>query len=325
MSAKTNHFRIGVFVLAGVGLMFAALFAFGAFSRFELKTNFETYVAGDVEGLSVGSPVKLRGVLVGAVTAIKFTRTQYDDKDGHYILVEFQMKDRLIPLSPGGHAAAELEQEIQLGLRARVKSQGITGTSFVSLEYLDPKLSPPVAVSWTPRHHYIPSAESQFGQILTSIEKTLRNLEKIDLGQTLQRVESLLNDTSLVVSNLHKVNFEKLAGGADTLIADTRVTNQRLQELLATTQQTLTNLNLAGVSRHTGQFLADASTTNAKLQQLLDHLDELGAGPLRDSLVQARQTIAEAGEVLRDLKQYPSGFLLGQPPPPARSVTRTGK
>jgi len=37
MSAKTNHFKLGVFVLAGIALLVAGILAFGARSAFEKK------------------------------------------------------------------------------------------------------------------------------------------------------------------------------------------------------------------------------------------------------------------------------------------------
>ena len=67
MSERASAFRIGVFVAVGVAIVIAALFLFGIRSAFQPTYKFETYTTGEVEGLSVGSIVTLRGVEVGKV------------------------------------------------------------------------------------------------------------------------------------------------------------------------------------------------------------------------------------------------------------------
>src|SRR6202142_2262712 len=57
-----EQLQLGLFTLGGLLLLVAGLLAFGARSYFVRTSLFETYVAGEVPGLSVGSPVELRGV-----------------------------------------------------------------------------------------------------------------------------------------------------------------------------------------------------------------------------------------------------------------------
>ena len=78
MSEKASQFRIGIFVILGVAIVLAGLFLFGIRSAFQPTYMFETYTTGDVEGLSVGSVVKLRGVAVGKVTEIGFSWNMYE-------------------------------------------------------------------------------------------------------------------------------------------------------------------------------------------------------------------------------------------------------
>src|SRR5271170_7591670 len=139
MSAKTNNFKLGIFTLVGIGLLVTAILAFGAWSNFEKKTLFETYVAGDVSGLSVGSAVEFRGVRVGKVTHIGFSWNEYQDSQPGSVVVVFEIKDDVFvtPLGSGWHE--QLQAAIDRGLRARLKSQGVTGTCIMSLEYLDPE------------------------------------------------------------------------------------------------------------------------------------------------------------------------------------------
>ena len=73
MSKPINNFKLGLFTLCGVALFVAGIIVFGARSYFKPTQQYETYIAGDVTGLTVGSGVELRGVNVGKVTGIDFS------------------------------------------------------------------------------------------------------------------------------------------------------------------------------------------------------------------------------------------------------------
>jgi hypothetical protein len=46
---------------------------------------------------------------------------------------------------------------------------------------------------------------------------------------------------------------------------------------------------------------------------------------LNQTLAKARQTIQNMNEVMDELKQYPSGFIFGQPPPRLKEVQPANK
>ncbi len=78
MSEKASQFRIGVFVSVGAAILLTGLFVFGIRTAFQPTYMFETYSTDNVEGLSVGSIVTLRGVPVGKVTEIGFSWNMYE-------------------------------------------------------------------------------------------------------------------------------------------------------------------------------------------------------------------------------------------------------
>jgi ABC-type transporter Mla subunit MlaD len=208
MSVKTNHFQIGLFVLSAVALLIAGLLAFGARSYFEPKFTVETFVEGNVDGLSVGSPVKLRGVPIGQVTRIGFTWNDYHGSTNTYITVEFEVEKSSSPVRMAGDDT-HLAEATKAGLRAIVKSQGITGTSFVSLERLDPARNPPPPIDFTPRHYYIPSAPSQFTKMLDSVEESLRSLRQLDFGAINNGVTNLLASINQFGARLEQLDLKR--------------------------------------------------------------------------------------------------------------------
>lgn len=322
MSTKTNNLKIGVFVLIGFALLVGGLFAFGVRRHLEPKTDFETYVKEDVEGLSVGSPVKLRGVPVGQVTRINFTWNDYPDGGKGYVVVEFEIKDSVSPLPAGPERDKMLQDEIRKGLRARIKGQGITGTSIVSLEYLDPAENPPLVVDWIPARHYIPSVPGQFSQMLASIEKSLRNLEKLDFELLNTSLGNSLDSLSKVLRQIEGMQLADIGTNVNRLVTDLRGTNGKLKDFLDESRGAVQGMKLEELARRAEGLFAKLTDLASRLDVSLGNLDTRSLGP---TLQNARQATDQLNEVLHDLKQYPAGFIFGEPPPPARSVDRTRK
>ena len=322
MSTPTNNFKIGAFVLLAIALLTAGLFSFGIRHRFEPKSKFETYVTEDVEGLSVGSAVKLRGVPVGKVTGINFTWNAYPDEGQGYVVVEFEIKDSVSPLPKSPQRDERLQAEIRKGLRARIKGQGITGISIVSLEYLDPSENPPLEVKWVPNTHYIPSAPAQFSQVINSIEKSLRNFEKLDFELINRTLRQSLDAMSSVLRQLEQLQIAVIGTNVNGLVTELRSTNGKLKDFLDETRGTVKKMQLDELARQADTLLRELADVSARFDSTLQSLD---TAPIQQTIQNARQATDRLNAVLHDLKQYPSGFLFGQPPSAARSVERPRK
>src|SRR5262245_44652002 len=142
VSAKTHHFRIGLFVLAGALLLIGALFALGLRAYFGDRDVFETYVTGKVENLSVGALVTLRGVTIGKVSSIEFVGTAYPEYKQQYVLIRFEIPKGTVWRADKDNIQQMLDIEVAHGLRARIQGQGFLGANILALEYVDPKIYP---------------------------------------------------------------------------------------------------------------------------------------------------------------------------------------
>ena len=304
-------------MLIGIGLLIVGLFAFGARSYFQERRVFETYVPGAVQGLSVGSPVKLRGVPIGKVTFIGFVWNEYPEFGTEYVLILFEVPKDTSLLPPTTNIQAMLNIQIARGLRARVQGQGLTGNSILALDYLDPAQNPPLQVPWTPRHYYIPSAPSQFTEMLASVEKTLKHLEKVDLTVVVARLDKVLGSAEQLVTNIDQVNFDKLGTNANALIAELRDSNTQLQMTLTEAQAAIKGTDLPAVGRNTQALEARLSDLAGELHRVVAGLD---SGNLNETLANAREATEQLNVLLGELKQQPSSILFSKPPPPAQSV-----
>jgi ABC-type transporter Mla subunit MlaD len=323
MNKHTNNFKLGLFTLGGLALLVAGILAVGARGYFVRTSVFETYVAGEVPGLAVGSPVELRGVRVGKVRKINFSWNEYQETDPSYVVVEFEMRDDVTPLPPGAARSQMLQSAIERGLRARLKSQGITGTSLLSIEYLNPTENPPARVPWRPNHIYIPAAPGLLGELVASIEKSLHNLERLDFGALNQLLQSDLKSAGQVLDRAKEVDFGALSTNANSLLTEIRGSNTNLQSFIANADGTVKRMKLEKLARDLDGLFGEVQETVAGLKPGLMNID---FDSLNQTLANANRTLRNLDDVVLELKLYPSGFLFGNPPFPVKKVRpATGK
>jgi paraquat-inducible protein B len=331
LSARTHHFRIGLFVLIGAVLFIGGLLAMGLKSYFGLKQTYETAVTGKIENLSVGALVKLRGVTVGKVSSIDFVGVDHAKFKQEYVVIQFQLPKGTIWAADEGDIQKTIDKEVALGLRARVQGQGFLGANIIALEYVDPAMYPVEPIPWKPDHYYIPSAPSQFNRVFTSLEKTLRHVEDLDLAQVTDRAEKLIEAADRLVANINRVDFDQLGTNANSLVIEFRQTNRGIQQTLADAQGALTDArgaikdaqgaikdaDLAGIRRDTAALEAKLTSDATELRRVLASVD---TGELNGSLANVRSATDELILLLHNLEQQPSSVLFSKPPKPVSEM-----
>ena len=322
MSAKTHHFRIGIFVLAGAALFVTALFAVGLKAYFGKRDIFETYVTGKVENLSVGALVKLRGVTIGKVSSIDFAGTEYPDFKEQYVVIQFEVPRGTVWSAETNNVQKLIDQEVARGLRARVQGQGFLGANIVALEYVDPELYPPDPIPWTPKHYYIPSAPNQFNRVMASLEKSLHHAEDLDFVALLDKANKLIEAANRLAGNVNQVDFKELGTNAVALIVDFRETTHGLQRTLADAQNAINGADLPGVSRDATALLAKLSSAATEMRRLLASVD---TGELNGSLANVRAATDELIVLIHDLEQRPSSVIFSKFPHPMTELEKPPK
>jgi ABC-type transporter Mla subunit MlaD len=322
MSAKTNHFKLGLFVLGAVALLFAGLLAFGAKSYFSPKTRFETAFPGDVAGLSVGSRVEFRGVPVGKVTRITFAWVLYPKSKSRLIIVQFDVDDEMVLLPPDMSMKLALQQMTDKGLRAMVKGQGITGTSLLAMEMLNPNSYPPLTLDYKPRELYVPSAPAQFTRMLEAIERSLDHIQRLDIVGIGQGITNALGSVAQLSDKLGKLDLQAISTNANSVLAEVKNAAVKLQDAVGQVQETIKSMKLDTVSQNADGLVSGLRESNTKLQTVLD---KVGAVPLQQTVTELQRALESLNDVLTELKRYPSGFLFGKPPPPVPGMQPTGQ
>jgi len=326
MSAKANYFKLGMFIIVAVVLGIAAVLVLGAGRLLQKKYTIETYLDQSVQGIDVGSKVKYRGVAIGQVRRIGFTADRYSNRtagsnEHSYVLVEIEVTSLPFATVSPDQLAENLPREVRHGLRTRLTSQGVTGTSYVEIDYLDPAKYPPLPIDWEPMNPYIPSAPSVFTKIVSSAEDLFTELDNIDFARIANNVELL------IVSLDEKVNqlpLGVLGTNAAGLLSDVRETNHRLQKLLDRPEIDSLFKDASSAVAGLRRTAESPALTNsvAQLQKTLRRIDQLAAGKDNDlevALGNLRVLTENLKELSENAKRFPAQLFFGEPPKPSQT------
>ena len=352
MSLKANYFKLGLFVIGAIISGAIVLVVIGSGRWFQPKLTIETYFNESVQGLDIGSKLKYRGVSIGEVTRIGFTYNKYQldrpmAQRARYVLVEAQIEPRLL----GGRAAAgditnpqNAQMEIDRGLRVRLAPQGITGTSYLEIDYVDPP--PPILqIDWKPDNTYIPGAPSTVTALINSASEIMDRLHKLDIEATLANLNKLLvttNDRVAAVdtralsqrldrvlakteTKLDGIDAKKLSDEAVALLTELRESNVELKKTLANPAlQKLPDDTAAAVARIRA-IVDDPNLPKSigSLSRTLGRIDRIlggGEADLTVTLENLRQITDNLRDLTEDAKRYPANLILGEPPPQPERV-----
>jgi ABC-type transporter Mla subunit MlaD len=322
MSEKASQFRIGLFVALGVAIVLAALFLFGIRSAFQPTYMFETYSTGSVDGLSVGSVVKLRGVAVGKVTEIGFSWNMYEVGNPACVVVRCKVEQAVSPEQWKADFPTQVQTLVDKGLRAVVQTEGITGSSIVALQNMDPKKYPPLKFPWKPKYWYVPSAPSELGRLLASVDRTLANLENFDVGGLSRRLDQVLVTADAALTKFQQLDVKAISSNANRTLSDADGAVLEIKGLVTDARQELQSMQLAAVGSDANRLLTNL---DVRLGLLIDKLSAIDVRSLNDTLAGTRDAARSLNEALEELKRYPSGFLFGGAPPLAPVLEKEKK
>ncbi len=203
-----------------------------------------------------------------------------------------------------------------------MQGQGITGTSIVALQTLDPKQYPPLTFPWKPEYPYIPSAPSQFGQILASVDRILQNLEKLDVPKISASATRTLDSADAALRKLGDLDFSGVSRNVNQLADDASSAVLEVRGLAEDARRTLQGMQLEAVGKDAGKLV---NNLDSRLSILIEKLDELDVRALNETFAGTRDAARNLNDALEELKKHPSGFLFGGAPPPAAGLDREKK
>jgi len=270
MSIRVNPTLIGAFVLGAAALAIGAILVVGGRQWFKRPVPCVMAFDGSVTGLTVGAPVRFRGVTLGAVSDI---RLRYGDP--RIVVVVNIDPSRIqgfrVQMAPA-EAERIVEESVRKGLRGQLQLQSLlTGQLYVGLDFFPD--TPAGRTENDQGRCEIPTIpQSSLAQVQEQMKKLMTGIEQLPLKETLEAVARAGNA------------IEKLAASPE-IPAVLRSADRTMQEA----QVLVRNLN-AKVDPTVGSLQATLDQAQRTIdgvgrdvQRLVQNIDAR-VGPLADSL-----------------------------------------
>lgn len=227
MAEKNQKMKIGIFIITGFLLLLTTLFFLGLSDIFIDKVQLVTRFRESVQGLTVGSPVKYRGVQVGTVSGISIMMQKKN------VWVSMEIEPRFFRGMDKSGFERAFRKELQNGLACRMEFAGITGMKFIDLDYFRNAEASLQIPDDLPDNNaiYVMSVPSTFQDLSTAVVNAMERLSKIRFEEISEEIErSLTSLNTLLADPAIKATIAKLNEAAANLESSTGAINQAVNE-----------------------------------------------------------------------------------------------
>jgi phospholipid/cholesterol/gamma-HCH transport system substrate-binding protein/paraquat-inducible protein B len=290
-NANPNYFRLGVFVIAAIAVLISVILIFGSGQLFKKSFYVETYIKQSVTGLDVGAAVRFRGVKIGQVSFIGLTGDMYEkdipyNERRQYVVVRMQIFGENVDVN-------QIHDFVSKGLRARVKSMGITGVNYIEFDF-SPKTASEnsdLPYSWKPEYPVIPSLPNQADEIISGIQKLIDGMNQLNIDGTQQKFDQLLGNLNVLMAGDGKKN--------QGLINSVKDMNVILERIAKVTDKDELNIMMRELIGTMVAIRQTVTTMQGDTQLTIENL---------------KQTSEQLNEFSRIASQSPSSIIWGEPP-----------
>jgi paraquat-inducible protein B len=318
MSKRVSPAVIGAFVVASFAILVVALIVVGSGKMFTRPIRFICMFQGNLNGLKIGAPVKVRGVQIGTVAMIelRLLPSQGRMKPGVRglrlpVIIDV---DRSQLLARGGTGAA-LEQSgfddmIKQGMRAQLATESLlTGLLYIDL---DVHPTAPINLALEPGGPYreIPTVQTGLEQLQERLTHALDKFEKIDFQALVVSITDAANSIKTLTGSPElKVTMESLKGTIANL--NQAINSARALINNANSQVGPLVADIRESSDEANKTMKDTRAALVGLQQTLDPNAPLAVRLNRalDSLTETSQSL---GEFTDYLQRNPGALVRGR-------------
>jgi paraquat-inducible protein B len=149
--------------------------------------------------------------------------------------------------------------EVERGLRVHLAPQGITGTNYLELDYVDSLPAPVLPIDWVPDNIYIPSTPSTVSTFVSAASEIIDRLHRLDIETTIANLNKLLVTATDRVASLDTAGISQGVTGI----------SQRTEKTLAKIEKTLDGIASKRLSDEAVGLLAELRQTNGELKTFL--------------------------------------------------------
>ncbi len=217
MNAKTNYTLVGLFVIMSIVLIFVFVIWLISPGNEKALAPFKIFFTESVSGLNIDSPVKYRGVTVGKVTKMHINQANIEE-------IEVDI-------------SVDSDAPIKTDTVAKLKSQGITGLSYIDLSE-GSKNAPllkkgqkeiPVIKSVP---SFLVKVEESFGSISVNLSKTFASLQLLLSDENQEEITKILKHTAQSMAKIDEALDAKSIDNFHKLMASARSTAEKMDTMM---------------------------------------------------------------------------------------------
>lgn len=318
MSSEKSYFRLGLFVLVGIGLIVAGVIVFGAGIFFQPKFNVETSVTESVQGLDIGADVRYQGVQMGRLKNVHLGASLAADSDtktrlalAKQVILVMELYDDRLPERKEMSRRQQIEEAVTSGMRVRMAKGGLTGPNYLELILLDPEKYPPTPPAYKPTYTYIPSTPSFSVMVTSGIEALAEEFKNMHLADTVDNANKLLIEMQQTLGNLQtKTVGDRLVATMDhAQAAAARVREildgPEVKNMLHDAASTASGASKLTNSEDLNKFVAQLPAISEQLRVTINHIDTVVSDPAINKTLEGTSNIgaamADTRRVLREL------------------------
>jgi paraquat-inducible protein B len=323
MSKKSSPTLIGVFVVGAIALGIAGVAVFGSGRFFRESYQYILYFESDVNGLSVGANVKLKGVQIGTVSSILLgigdMAALSGPREKFYVPVVIELDADTASnlgslVKPDPPTIADL---VARGLRAQLASESlVTGVLYVKLDLFPLTRGLRLGDQAGSPYPEIPTLPTPFEQATTKAAQFFADLQQIDIKGL---VEEFRNAAAAARTLLESQGLRDAIDHLDDTLLTVDSTLASLRDTSDATRATLEPLRA-----QIGPTLTELRSTLVELKQASTNAGAVlqPDSPLIVTLEQTLESLAVTARNLRDLvillERRPDALLRGKGEPRAK-------
>ncbi len=330
MKTKVSPTIVGLFVLGAIALGVIALLSFGGVHFFYEPQRFLVTFNETIQGLDLGSPVKLRGVHVGRVVDLSLRYDEAQKSSVVQVLCELN-RSRIFDSSGNPIDISQREsikKLIDQGLRAHLGILGLaTGLLYVELDFADPAEAPPPR-NQDGKYLLMPSVPSTIAELQSNVDQILSSLAKVNFPEIGKETQGLIADARKQLADLDLrglvaqwqrtgQTIDALASGPDVraAIQNFNAITESVKTLLAKTESQVT-ANGAELQ----STLHDVQETLKTFSQTAQTIDKFVAAQrgLGDDITGSLRQLSDAAAAVQRLAEFiernPNALILGRKP-----------
>jgi paraquat-inducible protein B len=318
MGKRVSPAVIGAFVVASFAILIVALVVVGSGRMFTKPIRFICMFQGNLNGLKVGAPVKVRGVQIGTVAAIELRLlpshgTLRPGIRGLRLPVIIDV-DRSQLLARGGSGealeTAGFDDLIKQGMRAQLATESL----LTGLLYIDLDLHPntPIKYVLEPGGPYreIPTVQTDLAQLQERLTEVLDKFDKIDFQALVVSITDAANSIKTLTGSPElKATLESLKGTIGNLNQAVNSARDLINNANAKVGPLVTDIRES--SDEANKTMKETRTALVSLQQTLDPNSPL-AVHLNQTLDSLTETAQSLGEFTDYLQRNPGALLRGR-------------